>query len=91
MSEKVEEVARALEPQDFPQEDDPEHCWCEECRKSLATRQEVALIRARTAIETMRIPTEAMIRAGDSEIPDNVGYTNDAKAVYRAMLNEALK
>jgi hypothetical protein len=32
-----------------------------------------------------------MREAGDAEIPDNVGYTNDATSVYKAMIDEALK
>lgn len=45
---------------------------------------------ARAAIEAMRWPTEEMKTAGDDEIPDNKGYSNDASGVYRAMIDAAL-
>lgn len=48
-------------------------------------------VMALAAIEAMREPTWAMVEIGNSEIPDNVGYANDATAVYRAMIDEALK
>jgi len=46
---------------------------------------------ARAVIRSMMIPTEEMIAAGDSEIPDNIGFGNDARGVYHTMLNAALK
>ena len=45
---------------------------------------------AKAAIEAMREPTKQMIKAGDEEIPDNMGYKNDAKGVYKAMIDKAL-
>ena len=45
---------------------------------------------ARLVLEAMREPTGKMIKAGDQEIPDNVGYRNDACSVYRAMIDAAL-
>ena len=46
---------------------------------------------AKMILEVMQEPTKAMVEAGNQVIPDNRGYSNDAKAVYKAMMEEAFR
>lgn len=75
MSEMVERVAKAIES----------------AMDSEVPMEGDYILIARVAIDAMREITDSMRKAGDAEIPDNVGYTNDAAAVFRAMIDEALK
>jgi hypothetical protein len=84
MSDMIEQVAQAIDKA-MSLLKDP--VWADANER----RKETCRAGARAAIEAMRQPTSSMKIAGDEEIPDNVGYTNDAKAVYLAMINEALK
>lgn len=42
-------------------------------------------------LEALSEPTPEMVSAGNAEIPDNVGFANDASGVYRAMIKAARK
>ena len=80
----VERVAQAILTVDYP---DAHWDYCKSVPDHPLYRRSMASARAALQVT----PTEAMIRAGNEEIPDNVGYSNDALAVYVAMMKEALK
>lgn len=61
MSEMIERVARAIDPGSFPEEGDPNLCWCPQCREEVASWQEAAIERVRKTIEAMREPTADML------------------------------
>ena len=83
MSEMVDRVAKAI----F----DVEYADLRRPRPEVHPEWAVCLSKARAAIEMMREPTDHMKAAGDDQIPDNIGYTNDASGIYRAMIDAALK
>ena len=44
---------------------------------------------AKMILEVIQEPTKSMVEAGHEIIPDNRGYSNDAAAVYKAMIEAA--
>lgn len=87
MSEMVERVARAL-----CRERSMPACSCKrdagECKAPTYVLDECGRLRqARAAIAAIREPTEAMIRSGFSRSED----MHDQAAVFRAMIDEAMK
>ena len=84
MSEVVERVAAALWGISGGDED----AWAwDECPEEQRAGYR---IHARAAIEAMREPTESMWAAGDDLVPFGPDVA-DPSAVYRAMIDEALK
>lgn len=76
MSEMVERVAKAIASKQPPLSD-----------RVLSMHAEQALFEmARAAIEAMRVPTEAMIEEAWAD-----ARAEDAAAVWKAMIDEALK
>ena len=92
MSEMVERVAKAIKATRecaydiFP---------CENCNVSFDRYGAGCIFTARAAIEAMREPTEAMMKAGNSAAYDSQGSPSDwlgcdMDAVFRAMITAAL-
>lgn len=80
MSEMVERVARAIQDKACIYEctpGDPIEAW--------------AMESARAAIEAMREPTDAMAAAATFAVQSHSSARDADKAIYRAMLKEALK
>lgn len=83
-SEMVERVAKAIDPDAFEGCSHGSKGPCLMCAEDV----DLALYRARAAIEAMREPTEAMGGAG-REIDNYVLRT--VESVWQAMIDEALK
>lgn len=99
MSEMIERVSRALARSVggtvyHAQGERPEFQWQRVGAHSLddyvETRWRHTTNEARAAIEAMREPTESMWAAGDDLVPFGSDVA-DPSAVYRAMIDEALK
>jgi len=86
----VEKVARALDL--WP---DPEnYCSCASCKVSMERDKEVAIIKARAAIEAMRDPTDGQMNEY-YKIRISVGDAHSAAvfnvSYYQSMIDAALK
>lgn len=101
MSEKVEHVARALALSRGSEFVGPgQHVASRELgwdgdgaylEKYVERHWKEHVHAATFAIQATREPTEAMLEAGDALIPDNKKFRNNAGAIFRAMVDEALK
>jgi len=79
----VEKVARAIFEEEYSDTRRP--------RPDIEPQWILYRSAAIAALEAAREPTAAMKAAGDAEIPDNIGFANDACGVYRSMIDAALK
>lgn len=89
MSEMVERVARALDPEAFG------HDFPVMAAKHYEVRRSISMKRARAAIEAMREPTEAMVKAvydqADPGFCDEPGESTSPRDAWQQMIDEALK